>query len=389
MSSRVRDVSSADKRTFPQCPTPPDWTLEWPALVQRFSWLRDMDGCPQDAVFHAEGDVLTHTRLVIEALTASHAWRALPDRERAILFAAALLHDVGKPACTVREVDGAITSRGHARRGAQMARQILWQAPELETPVPFAEREAIVALVRYHGLPPWALEDADPQRRVILVSQVARCRWLWQIAAADVAGRHCRDAAELKARLTLFREFCQELGCLDAPWPFPTTHSRFVYSRAERGDPQRLVYDDTRFEVVLMSGLPGSGKDTWIAKHLPDWPVVSLDALRQSLGVAPEKDQGAVVAAAKEAARALIRTQRSFVWNATNTTQRLRRQLVDFFVAYGARVRIVYVEAPCAELLRRNRARTRPVPETVLRRLATRLDVPEVTEADHVEWVLT
>lgn len=380
--------SSAEEWTFPLCPIPPDWTLEWPALVQSFSWLQDMGGCPQDPVFHAEGDVLAHTRLVVEALTASREWRTLPDRERAILFAAALLHDVGKPSCTAREADGTITSRGHARRGAQMARQILWQAPELERPVPFAEREAIVALVRHHGLPLWVLDDPDPQRRVILASQVARCRWLGQIAAADVAGRQCRDAAELEARLALFAEFCQEQGCLDGPWLFPSSHSRFVYCHSEHGDPQRLVYDDTRFEVVLMAGLPGSGKDTWIAHHLPNWPVVSLDLVRQSLGVAPDREQGAVVAAAKEAARVLMRAQRSFVWNATNTTQRMRRQLIGFFVPYGARVRIVYVEAPFAELLRRNEGRARPVPEAVLRRLAARLDVPDVTEADEVERVL-
>ena len=32
-----------------------------------------------------------------------------------------------------------------------------------------------------------------------------------------------------------------------------------------------------------MSGMPGVGKDTWIRRHLPGWPVVSLDDLRQRL----------------------------------------------------------------------------------------------------------
>ena len=52
-------------------------------------------------------------------------------------------------------------------------------------------------------------------------------------------------------------------------------------------------------------------------------------------------------------------------------------------------MRIVYVEAAFAELRRRNRTRARPIPEAVLRRLAARLDVPDVMEADEVEWVLT
>jgi predicted kinase len=85
----------------------------------------------------------------------------------------------------------------------------------------------------------------------------------------------------------------------------------------------------------------------------------------------------------------LMRAQRSFVWNATNTTRAMRTQLIDFFVSYGARVRIVYVEASFTDLLRRGATRARPVPETVIRRLAARLDVPDVTEADRVDWGTT
>src|SRR5437667_10891450 len=97
---------------------PPSWALDWPAIEERFAWMRALGSCPQDPTYHAEGDVLANTRLVAEALVASGAWRALPAPERSILFAAALLHDVGKPACTVVEAGGTITSRGHARRGA-------------------------------------------------------------------------------------------------------------------------------------------------------------------------------------------------------------------------------------------------------------------------------
>jgi hypothetical protein len=67
----------------------------------------------------------------------------------------------------------------------------------------------------------------------------------------------------------------------------------------------------------------------------------------------------------------------------------LRAQLIDLFAAYGARIRIVYVEAPYAELVRRNRARVRPVPEAVIERLDQRLAVPDLTEAHAVDLVET
>ena len=126
-----------------------------------------------------------------------------------------------------------------------------------------------------------------------------------------------------------------------------------------------------------MSGLPGAGKDRWIAENASDIPVVSLDAIRGDLGVKPEDDQGAVAAQAKEVARGYLRQARAFVWNATNTTRVMRRQLIGLLADYHARVRIVYVETAWNELLRRNRARSVPVPEAVLRRLAEKLDVPD------------
>ena len=378
-----------ERWTFPFCPAPPSWALDWPAIEERFAWMRALGGCPQDPTYHAEGDVLAHTHLVAEALVASEAWRALPALERSILFAAALLHDVGKPACTVVEVGGAITSRGHARRGAQLARQLLWLGDnDALTPAPFHAREAVVGLVRYHGLPLWVLDDADPQRAVIRASMVSRCDLLALVADADVRGRRCADLAQLLGRIDLFRDLCQENDCLDRPYPFPSDHSRFVYFHRAQGAPTYHAYDDTRCEVLLMAGLPGSGKDHWIRAQRPDWPVVSLDALRAALDVAPEADQGTVIAAAKEAARIYLRAGRSFVWNATNTTRALRERLVDFFVSYGARVRIVYLELPFDELLRRNSTRPHPVPGSVIRRLAARLDVPDLTEAHGVEWII-
>ena len=105
-------------------PQPPDFNLDWEGLSAEFAWIRALADCPQDSIYHAEGDVWIHTRMVCESLLANAQWRALPDDERHIVFIAALMHDIGKPACT-RMDDGRITSRGHSTRGAIMAREIL------------------------------------------------------------------------------------------------------------------------------------------------------------------------------------------------------------------------------------------------------------------------
>lgn len=374
---------------FPFCPQPSkQWRLDWKTIQQQFSWLRAMDGVPQFPGYHAEGDVLIHTHMVTDALIQHAQWRKLPDEERTLLFASALLHDVGKPACTKIEPDGMISSRGHARRGEFIARRILWTGTELPTPVPFTQREYIARLVRWHGLPLQFLNRPHPEKSVIEASQSIRMDHLALLAEADVRGRICADQAELLERVELFRLLCQEQKCYATPYAFKTPHSCFVYLHGEQSYPDYDAYDDTTFEVILLSGLPGSGKDTWLQTHLPDWPVISLDSIRKELHVTAEDDQGHVIQLARERAREYMRKQQSFAWNATNTTRLLRRQLIDFFASYGGRTHIVYISSPYNAIIKRNRDRDANIPESILNKLLAKLEVPDITEAHQVEWVL-
>jgi predicted kinase len=295
-----------------------------------------------------------------------------------------LLHDVAKPACTRDEPDGRISSRGHARRGAIQARTLLWRLGAT-----FSFREQVAALIRHHQVPFHLLSDDDPVRKAITVSQTARCDLLALVAEADARGRICADGQALMESAALFEEQCRELGCLAGPYPFTSDHARFSYFRSPGRDPAYAAYDDTGFEVVLLSGLPGAGKDQWIREQLPGWPVISLDEVRERMGIDPEDDQGAVVNAAREQARVYLRRGERFAWNATNLSRDLRARNVDLFSAYRARVRIVYVEVPATRLFVQNRERARPVPEPVIERLLRRWDVPDLTEAHQVELAVT
>jgi predicted kinase len=379
----------AETIQFPFVPTAPTWPVAWERIAERFAWIRAMAGVPQDARYHAEGDVFVHTRMVADALAGQMAWRGAATEDRAILFAAALLHDVAKPVCTRVDADGTITSRNHARRGELLARQLLYEGIGLETPVPFTMRERIAKLVGYHGLPLWFFEKPDPVRAVIEASQTASLREVALLAEADVRGRMCADQAALLDRIAYFGEFCMENRCWNGPHILPSDHSRFLYFAGRHTAPDYHAYDDTTCEVVLMSGVPGAGKDTWIARNVPDWPLISLDVLRADLGVRPTDDQGRVIQEAKERARAFLRTRTSFVWNATNITRMMRRQLIDLFASYRARVRIVYVEVPYATLIQRNETREAGLPINALERLIGKLEVPDRTEAHRVEYVVT
>jgi predicted kinase len=364
-------------------PVAPPWSVDWDGLRARFDWVRRMDGTPQDPIHHAEGDVAIHTHLVCAAMAALPAYRALHDEARLIAFAGALLHDVAKPDCTRTDDGGRVTSHGHSVRGAMMARRILWRLG-----MPFVEREQVVALVRHHQAPFWLLEREDPERLVATISQTARCDLLALVAEADARGRTCADQQRILDNTELFRTYCAEHGCLDVPLPFPSDHARFLYLGGRQRDLTHRPREAFRCEVVLMSGFPGAGKDRWIAENLAGWPVVSLDRLRAELDVDPEDDQGTVVAHAREEAREHLRAGRSFVWNATNVSRRIRAQCTRIFADYDARIRIVYVEVPEETLHAQNRARKRPVPEKVLAALEEKWEVPDLTEAHVVTWAV-
>jgi len=369
--------------SFPPCPQPPDWRVDWEMYDGMYPWIRNLRGCPQDMARHAEGDVWTHVRMVCEAMAGLDAWRALPEIERKILFTSALLHDVAKPACLRTEQDGRISARGHSWRGAIMARRILWRMN-----LPFSWREQVAALVRHHLVPLYLIEREDPFRLAIEVSQTARCDHLAILSEADARGRICPDPDKLLNNIRLFAEFCQEKECLQRQFPFASDHARFLYFHGNGRQPDSPADEEFACEVVLMSGLPGAGKDFWLQKNLRDWPVISLDQLRLELGVMPNEPQGAVLNKARDMAREFLRAKKSFVWNATNLSRQVRHECVRLYTEFGAKVRIVYREVPADRLFHQNRQRRNRVPVSVIERLLDRWEVPDRTEAQQVDWVV-
>ena len=77
----------------------------------------DLIGCEQPPQWHPEGDVYTHTRIMLEMLKGE----ITPE-----LSLAVLLHDIAKPATyTFDQADQRIRFNGHDRVGAEMAEVIL------------------------------------------------------------------------------------------------------------------------------------------------------------------------------------------------------------------------------------------------------------------------
>lgn len=376
------------------CPTPPDWSVSWDALRRTSlgTLLLQMAGVPQNPAYHGEGDVLTHTKMVCEVLAGLDQFRRLNERRRQEVFLAALLHDIGKIRRTRLE-DGHWTSPHHAATGAAMARELLWlDCGWCGQPDRQAMRETVCILIRYHTLPPHAAYEADGVKRLLKAAANGALlpdfsiELLCLLAKADILGRICGDRAELLEAVELCEVTAEEYGCLTGPRPFPSRHTGYSYFSGKLELPDYELYDAAWGEAVLMCGLPGTGKDTWIASHCPGMPVVSLDAIRAELGISPTGPQKRAVDEARARAKVLLREKRPFVWNAANVSADLRRGLVELFTAYRASVHIVYLETEWGEERRRNANRAAVVPEQAILRMLSKLTPPEGFEAHRVEW---
>ena len=86
-------------------------------------------------------------------------------------------------------------------------------------------------------------------------------------------------------------------------------------------------------------------------------------------------------------AKGYLQSETPFIWNATNIVKPIRSGLVRLFAAYHARIRIVDLEVPLAQVLRQNRDRTTQVPEVVIHRYRDRLEIPDLTECHRLDYV--
>ena len=236
------------------------------------------------------------------------AGRLRRPHEQTVLLFTALFHDSGKPLTSqVDPITGRITSPKHAIKGEHLCRSIL-----RDLGCDLATREEIARLVRFHGRPPFLLEKPDPAHEVVSLSWLVSNKLLYLFALADTRGRTTAEMGRPEENLQFWKLVAEDNGCFDRPYPFANDHARFLFYRQAEPNLHYVPFEDYRCTVTMMSGLPGSGKDTWLAANRPDLPVVSLDAVRSDLDVEPTDDQGGVIQVARDdAGNSSVRAGRS------------------------------------------------------------------------------
>lgn len=364
-----------------------DGTVDWAAIEEKFPYVADMAACIQDPVYHAEGDVLTHTKLVMAELLQDDEFHALPPKRRNALALAVLWHDVAKPETRVEVFDEEldrirVSHPHHAAKGAMHAWRDLWHAG-----VHLDVRRAVFALVLGHQQIFRVLQNPDPRLALARLSTLGSVFELTMLAKADNRGRICPNKRVAEDEMDLVRIAAEENGCLHCQWPFASDQARLRFARG--------IKDSLFFEpqppkgsrVIILSGLPGAGKDNYVRTALKDYAHVSLDQTREERDVGPTDNQGQVIQATIEACRTHLRAKRPFVFNATNLTRLQRSKWASLAIAYDAHVSIHALDTSEIRLRKNNRERKDSVPDAVIDRLIGKWEPPTPLEAHSVMWI--
>ncbi len=196
--------------------------LEIGVVARLFPELLPLTTCEQDPEWHPEGDVWTHTLMVVDQ---AHARLEGLDRGRATaLMLSAICHDLGKPLTTVH-ADGHVKSPGHEDAGVPLAEAVLDRL-NVHSMDGYDVRGAVIGITRHHLRPvafwksPTPVSDGAFRR----LAQKVDLELLARFAKADCHGR--RGTFDCSA-IDWFLERARALGVEHAP-PTPLVLGRHL-----------------------------------------------------------------------------------------------------------------------------------------------------------------
>jgi len=178
-------------------------------ILEYFPELKALQGVKQDPACHPEGDVWTHTMMVLDEMTKLHTGDSRTDLK---LSLAALCHDLGKATTTV-ERNGEVLAVGHELAALEPTERFITRISDEKGLL-----ESVLPLVRHHLKPVQLYQNRAAPSEIRRLACDVNIAELILLAKANYLGRSTAEArhGEFKAGEWL-HERADALGVLHSP----------------------------------------------------------------------------------------------------------------------------------------------------------------------------
>lgn len=175
---------------------------EFVSKTYPFTMINDLKKIEQNRKYHPEGDVFTHTLMVVDEA----ASRRNKSKDPRVFMWAAFLHDIGK-APTTRVTEGRVTSYNHEKFGSRMAYEFLKEFTDEDEFI-----KKVAAMVRWHMealyvIKNMAFSSIGQMLKEVSLDEIALLNLCDRIGRGDMTDEKVKD--EMKG-IKMFVEKCRE-----------------------------------------------------------------------------------------------------------------------------------------------------------------------------------
>lgn len=328
--------------------------------VSTINELMELKNCQQSEKWHKEGDAWTHTlnciHVAYKLIEKFPYWNTvMTDDDRRIAIMSVLFHDIGKIKTTEFK-NNDWHSYGHDIIGEKLARRILWNED-------FKARENVCAAIRYHmercGYP----KKKFSVQRILQLSYDVNISLLLFVMHCDILGSIPEDKTSINRDIALIeaiKKVATDNHCYNTPYDIYNSYGNskdFIFNGKINDDtyigPQKPL-------LLVMIGLSGAGKDTFIESFLNDernQVIICRDNIRARLGmckfgekmVGTKEQEEKVTEIFNKMFKQAINEGKDIVINNLNLKKKYREEYKkllgnnDYYVFY------YYIEAPSLE----------------------------------------